>query len=240
MTSTEPAGTLRKGRRRRRLMLAGAVAVVAIAAVVAGPGLYARFLAPEPPSALGLAAPAGGQPQNGASGPVEDGAWQVSEGSEAGYRLDEVLSGQPVTVVGRTEQVTGTLVVEDGALVRAEVVVDVASITTDEPARDGYFRRALDVTDVPEARFTLTEPVDLSPLGEDGLLEVEAVGTFTLHDITRPATVALEARRTADGGVEVAGSIPVVLTDHDLTAPDLGFVQVEPEGLVEMLLHLAR
>lgn len=241
MTASDPCDPAGPARRRRRLLVVGAVVLALVAAVLVGPGLYARFLAPEPAEALGLSEPAAGAPDaDPVAGPVEDGTWQVGDGSEAGYRLDEVLSGQPVTVVGRATEVTGDLVVEDGMLVSGEVVVDVASIATDEPARDGYFRRALDAQDVPEARFTLTEPVDLSPLGADGRLVVDAAGTLTLHDVARPATVTLEARRTADGGVEVAGSIPVVLTDHGLTAPDLGFVQVEPEGLVEMLLQLRR
>ena len=242
--SASPARTGRGRRSRRRLVLIGVAAVVALAAVLGGPGLYARFLAPEAPSALGLSStadPAGDQStsSDAVAGPVEDGTWEVGEGSEAGYRLDEVLSGQPVTVVGRTDQVTGSLVVEDEMLVSAEVVVDVASIATDEPARDGFFRRALRVTEVPEATFTLTEPVDLAGLGADGTLTVDAVGTLTLNDVTEPATVSLDARLNGDG-VEVAGQIPVVLTDHGLTAPDLGFVKVEPEGLVEMRLVLGR
>ena len=234
MATTEPGG-----RSRRRLLLAGVLALVALAAVLGGPWVYARFLAPEPPSALGLSSTAGPSSDATLTGRVEDGTWEVAEGSEAGYRLDEVLSGQPVTVVGRTEQVTGSLVVEDERLISGEVVVDVASIATDEPARDGFFRRALSVTQVPEARFTLTEPVDLEALGAGGSLQVEAVGTLTLNDVTQPATASLDARLIADG-VEVAGQIPVVLTDHGLAAPDLGFVKVEPEGLVEVRLVLSR
>ena len=219
-------------------MLAGVLVLGALAAVLGGPWLYAR-LAPEPPSALGLTSSSAAPGSPAAAGPVEDGTWMVAAGSEAGYRLDEVLSGQPVTVVGRTDEVDGSLVIEDEMLVSADIVVDVASVATDEPGRDAYFRRALRVTEVPEARFTLTDPVDLAPLRSTGSLTVDAVGTFTLNDVTRPAKVSLEARRTADG-VEVAGSIPVVLTDHDLTAPDLGFVTVQPEGVVEMLLQLSR
>ena len=241
MAITEPGGSHRStGRRtRRRGIIAAVVVLVALTTVFGGPWLYARLLAPEPPSALGLSSTARPSSGDAGAGAVEDGAWEVAEGSEAGYRLDEVLSGQPVTVVGRTDQVAGTLLVENEVLVRAEVVVDVASISTDEAARDSFFRRALRVTEVPEARFTLTEPVDLAPLGANGSLEVDAVGTFALHDITRPVTVSLDVRRT-DAGVEVVGQVPVVLTDHGLTAPDLGFVKVEPEGVVEMLLVLSR
>ncbi|MCL3859648.1 YceI family protein [Actinotalea sp. K2] len=236
MVTTEPA---RPRPRTRRLLVVGFAAALLVAAVLGGPWLYARVLAPEPPAVLGISPPAAGAVDSG-TGPVDvDGSWEVAEGSEAGYRLDEVLSGQPVTVVGRTEEVGGTLVVQDGVLVSADVTVQVASIETDESARDAYFRRALRVADLPEARFTLAEPVDLTGLADEGSVQVDAVGTFTLHGVTRPATVTLDARRTADG-FDVAGSLPVVLTDHDLTAPDLGFVTVQDEGVVEMLLRVAR
>jgi len=38
--------------------------------------------------------------------------------------------------------------------------------------------------------------------------------------------------------VEVAGQIPITLTDFGLTAPDLGWVVVEPTGAIEVRLVL--
>jgi polyisoprenoid-binding protein YceI len=69
-----------------------------------------------------------------------DGVWTVTDGSTAGYRVDEVLNGADVTVAGTTGRVTGTVEVAAGELTAAQVTVDVASITTDSGRRDAYFR----------------------------------------------------------------------------------------------------
>jgi len=70
-------------------------------------------------------------------------------------------------------------------------------------------------------------------------LSVTAVGTLTLHGVPQPATAVLDVQRTA-GGVEVAGQIPITLTDFGLTAPDLGWVVVESTGAIEVRLVLGR
>ncbi|MCL3860570.1 YceI family protein [Actinotalea sp. K2] len=217
---------------------------VLVLGMVAGPWAYARWIAPDAPGPFALSTPA---PVEETEAPVDDpdddvveGTWVVGEGSQAGYRLAEVLSGQPVTVVGRGSEVSGTVVVAGGQLVEAQIVVGVASISTDESARDAYFRRALDTSTYPESTFVLDTPVDLGPLASQGTaVELQAVGTLTLRGVARQVTASLEVQRTADG-VEVAGQVPLTLADHGLTAPDLGSVTVEPTGSVELHLLLTR
>jgi polyisoprenoid-binding protein YceI len=122
----------------------------------------------------------------------------------------------------------------------ALVVVDTGSIATEESARDAYFRRALDTSTFPEASFKLTEPLDVSALATAvQAVHLDAVGTLTFHGVSQPVTASLDVQRTA-AGVEVVGSVPVVLEDYGLSAPELGFVTVEPQGTVEMLLQLTR
>lgn len=226
--------------RRRWLIGTLVVVVLAVSAIVGGPWLYARVIMPDPREALTLSTPAPTVPVQVPATADINGAWQVSDGSQAGYRLGEVLSGEQVTVVGRTEKVTGKVVVAGGALTQAEVVVDTASIATDESARDAYFRRALDTTAYPEAVFTLAEPADVSAVGTTAeAVAVQAAGTLTFHGVSHPVTVDLQVRRTTDG-VEVAGQVPITLGAFGLDAPDLGFVTVEPTGSVELLLVLTR
>lgn len=220
-------------------MTLGAVLLV-VGLITGGPWVYARFFAPQERAPLVLPEETVA-PEAPSAGPIEvDGAWQVGEGSEAGYRLDEVLSGQQVTVVGRTDAVTGTLTVQDGVLSQAEVTVKMDTVATDESARDAYFRRALDTTTYPAAVFRLTEPLDVSPMATaEGPVTFAVVGSLTMHGTERPVTLQLEAQRT-DTGLQVAGAAPVVLADFGLTPPDLGFVTVQPQGTLELLLHLTR
>ncbi|GGB91626.1 YceI family protein [Cellulomonas carbonis] len=224
--------------RRRGLVTLGAVLLV-VALLTGGPWVYARVVAPQEREPLVL--PEETHEPATVAGPLDvEGTWQVGPGSEAGYRIDEVLAGEAVTVVGRTQEVTGALTVTGGMLTQVEVAVDMAGVATDESARDAYFRRALDTTTYPQAVFRLTEPVDVSGLAtaQEPVL-VPVAGTLTLHGVDRPVTLEVEARRTPDG-VQVAATAPVVLEDFGLSAPDLGFVTVEPQGTLELLLELTR
>lgn len=226
--------------RRRWLIGTLVVVVVAVSAIVGAPWLYARVIMPDPREALTLSTPVATAPAEVPATADVTGSWQVGEGSQAGYRLGEVLSGEQVTVVGRTEKVVGSVVVADGALTQAEIMVDTASITTDESARDAYFRRALDTTTYPQAVFSLAEPADVAAVGTTTeAVAVQATGTLTFHGVSQPVTVDLQVRRTL-AGVEVAGQVPITLSDFGLEAPDLGFVTVEPTGSLELLLVLTR
>jgi polyisoprenoid-binding protein YceI len=226
--------------RRRWLARTVVGAVIAVAVVVGGPWAYATFFVRDAPEPLALTPTATAAAQI-PTGPVDiEGTWYVQAGSEAGYRLNETLSGAAVVVVGRTDTVTGDVVIADGKLTTADIVVDASSIATDEAARDAYFRRALNTSDFPTATFAITDPVDVSAIGlSDAPLDVAVAGTLTLHGVSMPTTASLAVQRTVDG-VELAGQLPVTLADFDLTAPDLGWVVVEPTGTVEVHLVLAR
>lgn len=215
---------------------AGAV-VLGGAALTFGPGLYATYAASvvDAPPSLDRVAP-------GAQTAVDlenlSGTWSVVEGSYAGYRVNEVLQGNDVTVTGRTEEVTGSLTADGLTLTQATVTVDVASIATTEPPRDIYFRDvALEVSKFPEATFTLTEPVTAEEPVAGEPQEFEATGELTLHGVTREVTAELEAVLTSTGG-QVSGSIPITFEDYGVEAPSLGFVEVEDEGFVEFLLNV--
>ncbi|WP_139346655.1 YceI family protein [Sinomonas mesophila] len=227
--------------RKLWLLIGLVVAVAAIVAVVAGPRIYAS-MQPEAKAPLSVSTPTAtsptflattGQRPDGA----DDGTWTVASGSQAGYRIDEVLNGADVTVVGRTEKVTGTATVADGVLTAASVVVDVASITTDNGNRDSYFRStALRTSQFPTATFALGTPVTLPEIGANPV-EVPVSGTLELAGQTRDVTATLSVVRDGES-VSASGAIPVTVSDYGIQAPDLGFVKVEPAGQVEFLVHL--
>ena len=90
--------------------------------------------------------------------------------TQAGYRVDEVLRGSPLTVNGRTTKVTGEAVAAGSKLESATFTVDVASITSPERGRDNQFRGEdiLDTAKFPTAEFRVTQPVDLAALRRPG------------------------------------------------------------------------
>lgn len=226
------------------LWLAGGVVVVGGAAVAFGPAVYADYansvVEAAPTIAVATTPPADAATAPAVTATDLSGSWSVEADSFAGYRVHEVLQNQDVTVTGRTSDVTGDLTVDALALTEATITVDVASIATDESARDAYFRdTAMNVAEFPTATFTLTEPVAIQTPVAGVAQTVSAVGELTLHGVTRPVTVQLQAALTDTGG-QVVGSIPVTFSDYDVDAPDLGFVSVDDSGTVEFSLTIAQ
>ena len=223
-------------------ILAG-VLLLGGAAAIAGPIVYRDLIVGEAePTPTVTASPTlEADAEAGAEAGDLSGAWTVGTGSYAGYRVDEVLNNTDVTVVGRTDQVTGTLEVDGLTLTAAEFTVDVASIATDSGSRDDYFRsNAMRVDQYPTATFVLTEAVttDATPVvGE--VQTIMATGDLTLAGVTRSVEFELQAVLNGETG-QVAGSIPVTFADYGVEAPNLGFVSVEPDGFVEFLLQLER
>lgn len=215
-------------------------------AAIAGPMIYRDLIAGPAVDAPTLTADetiTGDSP----SGPLDPadfvGEWSIASGSEAGYRVDEVLNGTDVTVTGRTDDVRGGFTVGESGLVleSANVAVDVASITTDSANRDEYFRgEALRASEFPEATFVLTEPaaLDSAPRAGD-VVRLDAVGELTIAGETREVTADVELKSDGET-LEIAGSVPIEFADFGVEAPSLGFVTVEPEGAVEFQLLAER
>ncbi len=224
---------------KRKLVIALTALVVLAGIVWGGTAIYAKVRNDRAPEALGLSTPSAGATAQAAPA-VEElaGTWTVADGSQAGYRVDEVLNGQDVTVVGRTSDVEGSVTIDGTDLTAADVTVAMTTITTDSGSRDGQFLDILKTDEHPTATFTLTEPVGIAAVA-DGVASVQATGDLTVAGVTQEVVVDLDAQTTA-GGVEVSGSIPVTFSDYDISAPDLGFVKVEDAGTVEMLLTLTR
>lgn len=207
------------------LSIVAGVVLLGGTAAVAGPVIYRDLIVGPAESAPSVtAAPTSDTDSTTEAGDLT-GTWAVSEGSFAGYRVDEVLNGTDVTVVGRTEDVTGTLTVDGLTLTDAEITVDVASIATDEGGRDAYFRdNALRVSEHPTATFTLTGPITATAPPVAGEVQtLTATGDLTLAGVTRSVDVQLEAVFDGEGG-QVAGSIPITFADFGVEAPNLGFV----------------
>jgi polyisoprenoid-binding protein YceI len=182
-----------------------------------------------------------------------DGTWTVDptiggfvdfSGSFAGYRVREVLVGiGAATAVGRTPDVSGSIVVVGTTVTQARFEVDLRTLRSDSSARDGQLRRqGLETDRFPTASFVVAEPVELGrqpAVGE--IIRVEAVGDLTIHGVTRRVTFPLEGRLNADGTLTVAGSLEVAFADFGITAPEsFRVLSVEPRATIELQLQLRR
>ncbi len=215
----------------RRWILASVIVLLVLVVVAAG--MYVNFSA-EPPLAL---------PASAASAPVGplDGTWEVASGSIAGYRIQQTVLGMTGDVVGRTNAVTGTIVLANDEVTSGTFGVDLSAVTAGGKAQP-QFALSLDTREHPNATFTLARPITLSPaFASGGTITAMATGQLTLNGASRLATVTISGRR--DGStLEVVGSIPVAFSEWGIKGPTgygvLG--SLADHGVAEILLVLHR
>lgn len=225
---------------RTRTKVLIAVPVLAVAVGVGGPFLYINVIQDDPPPKLTVSDTLSGAPVDASALEVA-GEWTVGAGSQAGYRVKEVLAGQSTEAVGRTDKVTGGFTVAGSTISKAAFTVDLTSVTTDSDRRDNQFRgRIMDVEQFPDAVFTLTGPVTLPSVPADqATVEVPVKGTLAMHGATQPVDVTLTAKRNGQS-LEVAGQIPVEFADYGIDNPSFGPAKVGDDGTVEVLLKLVK
>ena len=130
---------------------------------VGGPFAYINFVQGDAPERLGVATATTGADTAADTGASLDGTWTVAGGSQAGYRVEEVLLGQNVEAVGRTSAVTGELTVSGTEVQSGSFSVDLTQVTSDEDRRDDAFQgRIMETATYPTATFELTEPITLA------------------------------------------------------------------------------
>lgn len=233
---------------KSRIALWGAGALVVLGgAAFIGPSIYAsqsEESVAEAPS-ITMSAPAASEsPTAGTADNTQPhlaGTWQVSEDSQAGYRVDEVLNGENITVTGRTSDVTGTIKVNDKGttLESASFTVDVTTIATDSERRDNYFRENTVKADQnPTATLNITQPVELGTPAAGETITVDVTGELTLAGVTQ--TVTFPVQVAGDGSqLQIAATVPLTFADYGIEAPSLGFVSVEETGAIEVQLTAA-
>ncbi|KPM50450.1 hypothetical protein CcI49_24210 [Frankia sp. CcI49] len=239
-------------KRRWPLLIVGAVVAVAVL-VVGGTAFYINVIKEDAPEEFSLddqsagtstgsgsASTGGGTAVSTAPG-AADGTWKVTDGSEAGYRVEEVLFGQKTTAAGRTSDVSGTMTIADDELTEAAFEVKMATVRSDEDRRDNQFRnRIMDVDAYPTSEFTLTSPVDLGSLPAAGEKRTyKATGTLTLRGKPREVTMDLQAQRSGEQ-IQIVGQIPVTFADWDIPNPSVPGISTEDHGIMEVSLKLAR
>jgi polyisoprenoid-binding protein YceI len=229
------------GPRRWRWLAAGG-AVVVLLAVVA-PYVYIHFVEGQAPRPFVVAAspsstqPTGTTGSTGSASGTVSGDWKVTGGSQAGYRVNEVLFGQKSEAVGRTSRVTGQMAIQGTKVTSASFSVDLTTVQSDRTQRDAQFQqRIMQTATYPTATFTLSSPIELPSIPAEGAnLSVKASGRLALHGTTRTVTVNLTAQRSGDT-IRVSGQIPVTFADWNIPNPSFGPVSTDDHGQIEFLL----
>jgi polyisoprenoid-binding protein YceI len=168
--------------------------------------------------------------------------YEDSTGTFVGFRVEEELQGLgSVTAVGRTPVVTGSLEI-DGTTVNAVTIeADMSAITTNDGRRDDKVWEALETGTFPTGTFVLTQPIDLGDAASSGeAVSADAVGELTIHGVTLPVTIPLQAQLVGDT-IVVVGQADVVFADYGVELPTAPIVlSLDDNGIIELQLFFTR
>ena len=173
---------------------------------------------------------------------------EVCATSFAGFRIKEELVGVGGnTVVGRTPNVTGTLVI-DNKMINSEqnqplITVDMASLMTDNAARDNALRnQAIETALFPLATFEIKSPIDFS--NETDLaagFTRDVTGSLTIHGVSREETITITASFNGNT-ILIFGELgPIKLSDYDIEKPRSAVVlSVEDNASMEFQIFFKK
>jgi polyisoprenoid-binding protein YceI len=226
---------------------------VAVIATVAAGGLFYLF-GRSTPAAVSLGG-ASATPTSSTGATVTGdlgGTWTVDPsigsfsdftGSFVGYRVqEELVNIGAATAVGRTPDVTGTLVLDGTTISSVEIEADLTTLQSDNDMRDDQLgRQGIETDTYPTAAFVLSEPIELESLPADGqTISAAATGELTLHGVTNTVEVPLEAALT-NGVVTVVGSLPISFADYGIPTPEsMRVLSIADQGVMEFQLQFTK
>ena len=163
----------------------------------------------------------------------------AAEESEARFIIDEELFGQPKTVIGITNAISGELTVDaanPAASVIGPIQVDAGTFVTDNDRRNGAIRRfILQSNQYQYITFTPSEfsgMPDSAAVGDE--IEFEVVGDLTIREVTQSALFIVTLQVVSDSELRGSAATIVVRKDFDLTIPQVPSVaNVGEEFIVE-------
>jgi polyisoprenoid-binding protein YceI len=218
--------------------------IAAVLLVTVGTWVYIHFIRDDAPDRLALSTAtttAAGTATASDDATSFEGTWQATTGSQAGYRVKEILFGQRADAVGRTNDVTGGIDIAGRTVKAASFTVDLATVTSDENRRDNQFRgRIMNVATYPTATFVLADPIEIAAVPAQGQqVTIPATGDLTLRGTKKRVTIDLSARWNGST-IEIVGSVPVVFAEWGIPNPSFGPAETEDHGEFEFLVVLAR
>jgi polyisoprenoid-binding protein YceI len=171
----------------------------------------------------------------------------VPQKSEARYRVREQLVGVnlPSDAIGRTQEITGTIVGKtDGTIVSSEskFVVDLSTLQSDRSQRDNFLRRNVLQTDqYPNATFVPTQAPGLpTTVPASGEATFKLIGDLTVRNVIKQVTWDVTCKAQGDQGTCQA-STTFQFEFFDLTPPRVPVVlSVEDNIRLEVDLVLQR
>jgi polyisoprenoid-binding protein YceI len=163
----------------------------------------------------------------------------VAEESEARFIIDEELFGQPQTVVGITNALSGDLTVDPAnpsASVIGPIQIDAGTFVTDNNRRNGAIQRF--ILQSSRHRFITFNTTALAGLPDAAAVgdefQFEITGDLTVREITEPVLFSVTMQIVSESELRGSASTVVALETFELTIPQVPSVaNVGEEFIVE-------
>lgn len=163
----------------------------------------------------------------------------AAEESEARFIIDELLLGQPKTVIGTTNAISGELTIDaanPAASVIGPIQIDAGTFVTDSDRRNGAIRRFILQSNQHQyitfiaAEFTGLP--DAVSVGDE--IQFEITGNLTVRDISNSALFIVTMVVVSESELQGTASTIVLRDDYELTIPQVPSVaNVGEEFIVE-------
>lgn len=200
-------------------IIAGVVVLVVIGVVVSGVYIF------------GGGTPAHNKLTTATFAPNADGTiFTIDDSaSNATFTISEVLFGNPNTVVGKTSQVSGQILIDktNGSKSQiGEIKVDLSTMRTDNDLRNNTLQGRIFETGDPSNQFATFMAKSMRGLPSAAVAVGQTVtftitGDLTLHGVTKSETFA--ATVTASSETEITGSAKTTVkyADFNLAIPNV-------------------
>ncbi len=164
----------------------------------------------------------------------------VQAESEARFSLGEILRGNPVTVVGATDQVAGEISVDFSNPSNSQIgpiQVNARTLVTDNDFRNRAIKN--EILDTGDFEFISFTPTSINGLPESVSIGEEIVftitGDLTVRDITNQVTFDAKVTAVSETQLQGYASTIVARADYDLQIPSVPSVaDVDEDVLVEI------
>lgn len=154
--------------------------------------------------------------------------FQLTEGTEARFYIDEILMGQDKTVVGVTPLVEGQITVDPTNPTSAQVSpirIDARALTTDSDRRNGAIQRFVLQSNQDAYRY-----ITFTPTAVEGLpatvtigqpFQFTVTGDLTIRSVTRSESFPVTATANSENELVGSGAITILRDDYQLSIPSV-------------------
>jgi len=150
----------------------------------------------------------------------------------------------PNDAVGTTESLTGVIVMrpDGGFAPDSKLTIDLRTLRTDEPKRDGFVREnTLETTRYPRAEFVPQRQKGMPvPLPASGTANFQLIGDMTLHGVTAEQTWDVAASFAGDA-VTAKATTKFNFAKYKITIPRIfGLLSVDDDIRLELNARMLR